>query len=243
MATTEASLAITYEGEKPKEKTDSVVARRLGERAIQLLPTMQKNKPTPVMVHISATIAENALFAVEAGPIGRNSKIKDGALIQGSVRDNVTVEERVVVGRLSRIGTWIKDNTIEVGEIIIGTGSVIDNNCLIFSPGEGSITTIGPDVQLGSGVRIGAAPPKKDPGKTSKPITIGARTVLAHDTIVLPGASIGEDVHIHEGYEVGSDAIIPAGLTLPEPDPSLLSEGPQLITNRFIQQFIALHGS
>lgn len=243
MATTEASLAAAYQEEGPKDKTDSVVAHRLGERAIRVLPTRQKDRPTPVMVHHSATIAEGALFGIEAGPIGRNSEIKDGALIRGSIRSNVTVEERAVVGRLSKIGTWVKDSTVEVGSIIIGAESIVDNNCLIFSPTQGSVTVVGPNVQLGSGVRIGDIPPKNNPGKPSKPISIGARSVLAHNTIVQSGASIGEDVHIHEGYTVGSDVIIPAGLTLPEPDSSLLSEGRRLITNSFIQQFIALEGS
>lgn len=239
MATREIHPSLEHEdqdGAEKEEKLSSIVAKRLKERSILHLLTPQE-KTTPVLVHNTAKIDEKAKFGARSGPIGRNSTIQEGAIIRGSIRTNVTVEEEAIVGRLSRIGTWVADSEVQVGKIIIGREATIDNDCLIFSPAKDSISEIGQGAYLHSGVQIGEAPPKKDPGKKFKPVVIGARAIIASDTVVLPGVFIGEDAHIGAGYTIDRDVVIPSGFILPGAHPSLLEEGPKLATQAYIEQF------
>jgi acetyltransferase-like isoleucine patch superfamily enzyme len=89
-----------------------------------------------------------------------------------------------------------------VGNIILGTGTVINRNCIIDNRG---LVSIGSNVSISRGVKIytgGHDIRSKLFEMAIKPVHLGDRAVVFSECIILPGVTIGEGAVVHAGSVV-----------------------------------------
>lgn len=177
--------------------------------------------------HVRSKLAGVALVTAEIGavhetvevgegPIGRGVRVGEYSKIDGAVFGYVDIGTHVTIGLKTAIGKPLKpaklntrkqiveDENVSRGEeftpdISIGNYTKIGNAVRIF-PIDKQTVTIGQYVQIENGVKIGKREKSAKKGFSTR---IGDHSILAAQTIVLPGASIGSNVHIGKGYIIG----------------------------------------
>ena len=153
---------------------------------------------------------------------GARLTVDDGATLGYAVTagDDVTVGSDAVIGNLVSLGDYAT----------VGSGGVLARSVIVegaLSDAEGSVVNgiIGPDVTIGSGVRIeqGARVRKEAQvgnGVTLQPAArVGRRAIIGDDATVLgsvgAGATVGEGATVSASASVSRGAEVCAGSTVP----------------------------
>jgi UDP-3-O-[3-hydroxymyristoyl] glucosamine N-acyltransferase len=205
-----AEEVAAHHGRDYEDVPASIVSQKLQSRSARTFPNPEGNWST-VLIHDTAMVAEDALFGYKAGPVGAHTEINSRAVIRGAIYANVVIGEKAIIGNLTKVGSF--GATDKLGKISIGRHVEMGSNCQIFSPSSGYETKIGEGARLGNVVRIGEKAQKKNQ-RVLKPVTIGARALIADKVVVLPGASIGEDTQIERGYIIDPGVELPSGIRI-----------------------------
>ncbi len=102
---------------------------------------------------------------------------------------------------------WCKS----AGKLVIGPGSVISPNCVVYGTGEGGVE-IGARVECGPGVGIFASRTDyhRGPGyHLFAPVLIGDEAIIFANAVIGPGVSIGRNAVVAAGSVVTRD--VPTG--------------------------------
>lgn len=210
---------ISYEAERTlqlKDFQDSIVDKNFANLTIEVVPTPYGGY-TEVIADRNSNIRHGVMFGEEAGPVGADTTIEEGAVILGALHRKIHIGKNVEVGRKARLGSFAN----QIGKITIEEEAKIGATVRIFSPKARSTTIIGAGATVGRGSIIGHDA-KTIPGKNSmraaqgKGVKIGENSILGNRTIVEPGVAIGNKVEVGGGYVLASGLVIPDGVKIYE---------------------------
>ncbi len=168
-----------------------------------------------VLVHKTATVSADAQLGRGSGPIGMDSVIGNGVILEGAVftdveiRDHAHIKPNARVGDIRRATLDRNTHKTALGKIVIEERVIVGSGARIHAPTAGDTTRIEAEAQIGAGARLGVT---RDKTILPKAVEIGTKALIARGTVLGTGVVIGAGSEIPEGYEIASNVRIPEGL-------------------------------
>lgn len=171
------------------------------------------------------TVLGDDCIVARSATIGSNATLGDGSIVQrdAQVGDDVTAGTDLFLGYGTVIqasstlgdgvvfGSLVDAATVDIGDNVvvaraarIGAGSAL-----------GTLSIVGPDVQLGENVALGQRVRIRKQAQLGDRVTLGARTRIGRGTVLGDDSGTRENVTLRPEVELGTFAHLPADLFVP----------------------------
>lgn len=164
--------------------------------------TNKNGQNRTVLVHKTADIHPTAV--IHRGPVGKNSILKAGVILKGTVFCNVTAEEEVYIGNFSRLS--FPGQSDEFGRIILQKRARLGARCLVAAPKVGELTIIGAGAVVDDHVIIGS----KEKKSSKKGVCIGPGVYIGRGVVLGSGVVVEEGAIVEPGFHICEGVVIPS---------------------------------